>query len=158
MTQRTKIELEINKPTEMTLLYDEPITGRNQYGEYFMYAVSVGHDEFTYFATSEVHEQLSKLSKGGKAVITKLSAQRGTKFVTTYDVKVMGKETNHSISHDDENETSIADSTVAHDRFFDVMLNSYRDALEISGELNGLVDVHRAAITLYLSRCRQNNF
>jgi len=34
MTRRTKLELEINKPTSIELLFDEPITGESQYGPY----------------------------------------------------------------------------------------------------------------------------
>ena len=54
MTQRTKLELPINQATELTLLYDEPISGKSQYGDYFMYAVAVGDEEYNYFASAEV--------------------------------------------------------------------------------------------------------
>jgi len=40
MTQRTKLELPINRPVEIELLYDEPVTGKSQYGQYYMYAVN----------------------------------------------------------------------------------------------------------------------
>ena len=159
MTQRTKLELAINLPTELTLLYSEPITGRSQYGDYYMYAVAVGEDEYSFFAPAEVHAELSKLGKGNKAVVTKLAAQRGSKLVTTYDVKVVGKEVKQQVAQTEmQNQEDVYAPASPHDSFFDVMLNSYRDALEISRELNGLVDVHRCSITLYLSRCRHNNY
>jgi len=158
MTQRTKLELDVNKPTEVTLLFDEPISGKSQYGEYHMYAVAIGNDEYSYFAPAEVHEQLSKLSKGEKAVITKLAAQRGNKIITNYEVKI----TSDNNSAANENITSHASEdsknslTYNEDGLYEIMLLSYRQALQITSELGGLADPSRIAITLFIARSRQN--
>ena len=154
---RQKLELQINQPTEITLLYDEPITGTSQYGQYALYAVAVNEDEYSLFAPVEIHAELSKLHKGQKAVVTKLAAQRGSKLVTTYEVKIHGAEVKVPVVATSQSE-SMEEPQQQHDHHFDIMLSSYRDALDISRELNGLVDVHRCAITLYLSRNRQSNY
>lgn len=157
MPTRQKLELQINLPTEITLLYSDPIVGKSQYGDYSMYVVAVGEEEFAFFAPVELHDQLKDLKKGSKAIITKLAAQRGNKVVTSYEVKVIGKEVKHHITQ--TTEANIEEEGVpAHDHYYDLLLASYKDSVEISKELNGLVDVHRAAITLYLSRCKQSNY
>lgn len=154
MTQRNKLELAVNQPTEIELLYDEPVTGKSQYGNYFMYAVNSNGQEYTFFAPEEVHSQLKELSKGDKAVITKLASQRGTKLVTSYDVQpTTEKEGASDVESTDRDQSDNVECT--QDRLFHIMKNSYLDALELSKELNGLVDVHRCAITLYLSRAKQ---
>jgi len=156
MTQRTKLELDVNKPTEITLLFDEAISGKSQYGEYHMYAVAVGDDEYSYFASAEVHEQLSKLAKGDKAIITKLAAKRGSRIITSYEVKT-DFDNNSAV---DENINSLAqDNTKANfsfndDGLYEIMLLSYRQALQITSELGGLADPNRIAITLYISRTK----
>ncbi len=159
MSPRTKLELAINQPTELTLLYSEPITGRSQYGDYFMYAVAVGEDEYSFFAPAEVHAELSKLSKGDRALVTKLAAQRGKKLVTTYEIKAVGKEAKQpvieALGQSNEEEYAAAPT---HDSFFDIMLNSYRDGLEISRELNGMADPEKIAVTLFIARSKQSHF
>lgn len=155
MTQRTKLELPINQPMEITLLYDEPISGKSQYGDYFMYAVAVGDEEYSYFAPAEVHAELNKLSKGDKAVITKIAAQRGNKLVTTYEVKPINAKVEVPIL---QSGTEQPEEPEQHDHFFDIMMDSYRDALEISKELNGMADSEKIAITLFIARSKQNNF
>ena len=57
--ERQKLELEINSPTKIKLLFDEPIVGESQYGKYYLYAVSNGSDkEYSLFAADTVHEVL----------------------------------------------------------------------------------------------------
>lgn len=142
MTQRTKLELPINKPVEIELLYDEPITGKSQYGDYYMYAVKCNGEEYTFFAPEEVHEKLKNLSKGDKAVITKLAAQRGSKLAVTYEVI---KEENQEVEEERKS-----------DSLYELLLKSYRDALEIQKELNGMIDIEKAAITLFIARSKIN--
>ena len=49
--ERKKLELEVNKPVSLTLLFDSPIEGESQYGKYYMYGVQNGKEEFNLFAT-----------------------------------------------------------------------------------------------------------
>lgn len=150
MTQRSKLELELNKPTEIELLYDECISSNGQNGNYYLYAVKSQGKEWVYFPTDQVHDQIKTLRRGNKVIITKLSSQRGNKTVTTYDVQIKeGVPISSSDPSDNLNE-----STKCMDHYYEVILQSYRDALKIQSELNGLVDVNKIAVTLFIARSR----
>jgi hypothetical protein len=153
--QRNKLELKTNKPVEIELLYDEPVTGKSQYGNYFMYAVRSEGMEYSLFAPEEVHNELKSLNKGDKAIITKLAAQRGAKIVTAYNVKVADtvQAASQSIPENVQRE-----DTTEHDHYFNVILQSYRDGLEISRELNGMADVEKIAVTLFIARSKNNGY
>jgi hypothetical protein len=155
MTQRTKLDLPINQPMEITLLYDEPVSGQSKYGSYHLFAVAVNEDEFSFFPTDEVYEQIKHLRKGERFTITKLAAQRGNKLVTTYEVKPINAKVEIPVAQS-ANEQS--EEPEQHDHFFDIMMSSYRDALEISKELNGMADSEKIAITLFIARSKQNSF
>jgi len=149
MTQRNKLELPINKPIEIELLYDEPVTGKSQYGQYFMYAVNSEGTEYTFFAPDEVHAELKLLRKGDKAVITKLASQRGNKLVSAYEVEQCSK----------PNEPVKEEETLSsEDGLYDIMLESYRDAIKITSELGALIDPSRIAITLFIARSKVNSY
>ena len=151
MTQRPKLELQINKPAELEVLFDEPVVGESQYGSYNLYAVNVNDNEYSFFAPDEVHDKLKELSKGDKAIVTKLAAQRGNKVVTAYDVKlssVKPKEVKEENNNPPQPHT---------DNLFNIMLDSYRDAIRIQEELGSLVDVSRIAITLFIARSKTNS-
>jgi hypothetical protein len=159
MTRRTKLELEINKPVTLELLFDEPITGESQYGSYSMYAVSVNGSEYSFFAPDEVHSELIKLGKCDKATITKFAAQKGSKVVTKYDVQLPNKVKAKSVV---SSIAEVIDEVIpkedipdeAHDKYYDVMKKSYADALSINSELNGMADPARIAITLFIARSK----
>src|ERR1035437_5078422 len=91
MTTREKLELQINTPTTIELLFETPITGKSTYGHYAMYGIILDGREYSYFPPEDVHEKLKELHKGDKVIITKLAAQRGNKLVTAYDVQVVNK-------------------------------------------------------------------
>ncbi|MBZ0184481.1 MAG: hypothetical protein K8F60_18625 [Melioribacteraceae bacterium] len=147
MVTRTKLELEINQPIEVELLYDEPVTGKNQYGDYYLYAVKSNGSEFSYFPPESVHEQLKQLRRGDKVVITKLAAQRGKQLITTYSVDTAA----NPIKTESKTE-SVTDKP---DKYYEIMLSSYKDALRINGELNGLADASKIAVTLFIARSRE---
>lgn len=155
MTQRTKLELPLNQPVDIELLYDEPVSGNSSYGNYNLYAVSVKGIEYSFFPTAEVHEQIKSLKKGSRATITKLASQRGNKLVTTFDVKLADAKVPVPVS---QTTTDSLQETESHDHLFEIMLNCYRDALEISKELNGMADSEKIAITLFIARSKQNNY
>ena len=127
------------------MLFDKPTTGTSQFGEYFLYAVKNGDGstEYSYFAPPEVHEKLKELKKGSKAVITKTAVQKGSKILTNYEVEVV------------EAKVSVVDTALGgKDSYFEAMLSSYEDAMKIQEKLNGMVDVNRIAITLFIARSK----
>ena len=169
MTQRNKLEIQINKPTTIELLYDEPIIGASRYGQYFMYAVSVDGEEFSYFAPEEVHDKLKDFGKGDRAIITKLAAQRGSKLVTVYEVRPETKrvpQQSNAVSEVEPNDVEVTDDTTIEkeesqdispaDNFYEVMLQCYNDAQRIQHELNGFGDAEKIAVTLFIARTKNN--
>ena len=159
MVTRQKLELQINKPVTVELLYDEPIVGENQYGEYFLYAVRVGESEFSFFPPREVHEKLSELRRGDKAVITKLAVQRGRRVVSAYEVaplnKAKAQQPKAEAEPQPDPEQKIEPSN---DGLYQIMLQSYKDAIAIANELNSLGDPTRIAITLFIARSKNNQY
>jgi hypothetical protein len=123
------------------LLYDEPVVGNSRYGEYYLYVVKNGTgEEYSFFAPDEVHEQIKQLKKGAKFTIVKLAEQRGTKIITKYDVTI---------------DAALSDSgNNSKDSYFEAMFASYDDAMKIQEKLNGMVDVNRIAITLFIARSK----
>jgi len=141
--KKPKLELELNKPVKIELLQDQCLIGTSRYGEYYLYNVrNGGNEELSYFADKEVHEQLKDLKRGDKVEISKRAEQRGTKIITSYDVNVL------------KNETPAVSTNK--DNYFQTMLSSYQDAQKIQEELNGMVDVNRIAITLFIARSKNS--
>ena len=86
--ERKKLEIQINSPVNLQLLFDEPLVGESKFGEYYMYAVKNGEEEYSFFAPLSVHEQLKgKSKKGTEFQITKTATQKGKKLVTDYKNK-----------------------------------------------------------------------
>ena len=149
MSERKKLEIsEINKPMVLELLFDSPVTGQSKFGDYFLYAVRNGDGttEYSYFAPPEVHEQLKGLKKGSKVIITKLAEQKNSKIVIRYDIKVK------------ETEIPLIDKTSpvtnGNDNFYELMLQSCKDAVRIQNELGGLMDAKSLAVTLFIARSK----
>ncbi len=157
MVTRQKLELEINKPVQVQLLYDECVSGQNQFGPYFLYAIKSNNQEYSYFANETVHEQLKNLKAGDVATITKLAAQRGNKLITKYVVENNSvasqeiKPTPEEMGQSDDIE-EIQNQT---DNLYSIMLNCYKDAFQIQKYLNGMVDIEKIAITLFIARSRK---
>ena len=151
MAERKKLELELNKPITLELLFDGPMIGQSKYGDYFLYAVRNGtSEEYSFFAPEEVHEEMSKLRKGDKVSVTKLAEQNGKKIVTKYDVKVLS-------NGKSADEKSNSNQTVPNkDNYYEIMLNSCRDAIKIQNELGGMFDAKSLAVTLFIARTKIN--
>ena len=146
--ERKKLELDLNKPVKIELLQDQCLIGTSRYGEYYLYNVrNGGNEELSYFAEKDVHEKLKDLRKGDKAEICKRAEQKGTKIVTSFDVKVLQ---NNVESPEKPNNKNLDDN------YYELMLNSCRDAVRIQNELGGLMDAKSLAVTLFIARSKIN--
>jgi hypothetical protein len=146
--ERKKLELELNKPVKIELLQDQCLIGTSRYGEYYLYNVrNGGNEELSYFADKEVHEKLKDLRKGDKIEICKRAEQKGSKIVTTFDVKVLP----NNVESPEKANNKILD-----DNYYDLMLTSCRDAVRIQNELGGLMDAKSLAVTLFIARSKIN--
>lgn len=142
--ERKKLELTLNKPSEIELLYDEPVVGQSKYGDYYLYAVRNGDGttEYSFFAPDEVHERIKDLKKGAKVVITKLAEQKGSKIITKFDVNVIAQA-----------QPSPATQSMT-DNYYDTMLQCCKDAIRIQNELGGMMDAKSIAVTLFIARSK----
>ena len=147
--KKPKLELELNKPVKIELMSDQCLIGTSRYGEYYLYNVRNGSaEELSYFADKEVHEKLKELRKGDKVEICKRAEQKGTKIVTSYDVKVEKKNIVSPVNELNKN---------TNDSFYDLMLSSCKDAVRIQNELGGLMDAKSLAVTLFIARSKINS-
>lgn len=176
MTQRQKLEIQLNQPTKIELLYDEPVEGTSNYGPYYLYAVKCGNSEYSYFAPEQVHQELKNHRKGDIVTITKLAAQHGTKIVTRYVVEKAikqpvysslvntiagnGNNTNPAkpLSEDENTTTAetIDEDGDLEDFYYNTMLRSYRQAIALQAQIGSFIDVEKAAVTLFIAQSKSN--
>jgi hypothetical protein len=147
--ERPKMELEVNKPTRIKLLFNDCVEGSSKYGKYYLYAIQNGDgaSEYSLFAADELHKQLKQFKKDDELLVTKLAASRGNKIVVTWDVQKMEKpmEDNPPTSNEDV--------------FYTAMEKSFDEALRIQNRFNGMANVNQIAITLFIQRTKgMHNF
>ena len=152
--ERKKLELELNKPTNIEMLFDKCHEGESQYGKYYLYAVRVLGEECSFFAPEEVHLKLSELARGDSAVITKVATQKGSKVVTAYDVELAPKQ--HQTSP--ETQSNKTETPNSQNSYLQAMIASFEDALVIQEKFNGMANVSQIATTLCISRLKSGGF
>ena len=148
--ERKKLELQINSPVNLQLLFDEPLVGESKFGEYYMYAVKNGNDdsEYSFFAPLSVHEQLRDKPKGTKFQLTKTATQKGKKLVQDYEVKFLDNgiiKEKYPDQKSDEN------------GYYEAMLQSYAEATKIQSQFSA-VNLNQCAVTLFIARTKTNGF
>ncbi|MCE1187621.1 MAG: hypothetical protein LWX56_00650 [Ignavibacteria bacterium] len=143
----------MNQPCSIELLFDKCQVGQSSYGEYYLYAVrnGDGQTEYSFFAPTEVHDKLKDLKKGDRAKLLKRAEQRGSKIITVYEVEVEKAERPMAPV---PNSVSVGQA----DNFYDLMLQSCKDAVKIQNELGGLMDAKSVAVTLFIARSRCNGY
>ena len=140
--------MEINQPTHIKLLFDEPIVGESKFGSYFLYACKNGDGkEYSFFAPDAVHEVLKDQKKGTEAIITKIAAQRGKKLVTTYDVQIVSTQEIGSNPPPPCAEES--------NPYLENMLRSFADAQVVQKKFNG-ANTNQLAVTMFIQRTKSN--
>ncbi len=145
--ERKKLELQINSPTKLQLLFDEPLVGESRFGEYYMYAVKNGEQEYSFFAPLSVHEQLKDKPKGTKFILNRTATQKGKKLIQNYEIKFLdnGKEAQRSESIPEDN------------GYYEAMLKSYDEATRIQNKFSA-VNLNQCAVTLFIARTKTNGF
>jgi len=145
--ERKKLELQINAPVNLQLLFDEPLVGESKFGEYFMYAVKNGEQEYSFFAPLTVHKQLKNKPKGTKFQLTKTAKQNGKKLVSDYEIKFLdiGKEEKNAEPKSEEN------------GYFEAMLQSYAMASKIQQKYSA-VNLNQFAISIFIAKTKVNGF
>jgi len=144
--ERKKLELEVNKPVSLALLFDSPIAGESQYGKYFMYGVENGSEEFNFFAPLKVHEALKDKTRGTRFQLTKTAQQKGKKLVTDFEIKFLNN-----------GEQSTPKTVQTDSELFNAMLQSYDEATKIQSKYSA-VNLNQCAVTLFIARTKTNGF
>lgn len=149
-TQRTKLELEIGEPRVLQLMFDRPLTGENRYGPYFLYAFvdPATGEEFSFFAPDQdSHDKLSMFKAGDSVRLLKSARQNGRRVITELSITPANGTA----------KTQTQESTPSKpDSLFEVLEQCYSDAIKMQERFNGMVDVNRIAITLFIARSRTN--
>ncbi|MBK9096701.1 MAG: hypothetical protein IPM14_01010 [bacterium] len=146
--KKPKLELELNRSVRIELLQDQPLIGTSRYGEYYLYSVRNGNgEEYSFFPDKEVHEKLKDLKRGDKVEICKRAEQKGSKIVTSFDVKVLQNNADSPVTQNNK---------IPDDNYYELMLSSCRDAVRIQNELGGLMDAKSLAVTLFIARSKIN--
>lgn len=146
--ERKKLELQINSPTNLQLLFDEPLVGESKFGEYYMYAVKNGEQEYSFFAPLSVHEQLKEKQKGSRFQITKSATQKGKKLVTDFEIKFL----DNGIKKEKEAEPKSEENG-----YYEAMLKSYEDAAKIQQKYSA-VNLNQCAVSIFIARINKNGF
>ena len=146
--ERKKLDLQINSPINLQLLFDEPIIGESKFGEYYMYGVKNGQDEYSFFAPLSVHEQLKDKPKGSRFQITKTAKQNGKKLITDFDIKFL----DDGIKKEKEVESKSEENG-----YYEAMLKSYEDASKIQQKYSA-VNLNQCAVSIFISRVNKNGF
>ena len=136
--------------SERVKLLKSPILGSSQYGEYFLYPVEVNGEERSFFATPEIHSQISemKLGPGDTIILRKLAQQNGKRVNSKLTLEVVAKEP--------EREKSSAPQQ-REDNLKDILLQCVLDAAEVvkqSGMQFDLDATEKLSVALLIARTR----
>ncbi len=147
--ERAKLYLQINSPTNLQLLYDNPLIGSNKYGEFYCYSVKDEKDkEYSFFVSDKVHQILKDKTRGTKFQITKIAKQNGKKLITDFEVEFP----NNGIKEEKNPQQKTAGNG-----YFDLMLQSYEEATKIQSKYSA-VNLNQCAVTLFIAKSRLNGF
>lgn len=146
--KKQKLELLVNQAPVTLELLSEPVVGESSYGEYCLLNVKKpSGEEFSLFAPTELLDQMKALHKGNKIEVAKLAEKNGNKLVTKYDLKVISN---------GNGSNGKTEPTSGNDNYYQLMLQSCRDAVRIQNELGGLMDAKSVAVTLFIARSKLN--
>ncbi len=79
--------------------------------------------------------------------MTKVAEQKGSKIITKYEV-----------NYEQQKLPSEKPLEPQGDNYYELMLNSCRDAIKIQQELGGLMDAKSLAVTLFIARSKTYAF
>jgi hypothetical protein len=138
---RPKLVLEPGEEALVTLIRDNPVVGRSDFGPYFCYSVlTADNTEMSLFATEAIHSviQEKKLRKGSKFILRKPIQTNGKK--AAMEIALVAKE-----------------QAVPQDDLKTLLLQSIRDAADIVKEAGvqfSNEELQRLSVTLFLQRVR----
>ena len=82
--ENNQLKINYNEDNKLLLMYDNPKTGNNHYGEWFMYGVKKDGHNMSLFATPTLHKILKNFRAGDEINVRKEETDGGK---TKWDVK-----------------------------------------------------------------------
>lgn len=150
MVNKPKLDLLLDKPIKLSLLKDKPYVGNNNYGEFYLYSVKDNDGiEYSYFATSDVHEliQLHKLKTGSSFILKKVASMNGKKMVPKIEFSIIGE----------PEPMPQAATSQGSDNLKELLLQCVRDAADVVKEAGiqfSNDEIQKLATTLFIQRSR----
>ena len=150
---KPKVELALNSEAKLTLTKDKCYEGTNAYGAYYLYSVDEEGEGKSFFATSEVHQQIleSGIRTGDQFLIRKKAVQNGRKVMAKVEFEVLSKQVSPPSNGKGDSHP---------DDFKALMKACVSEAVEITKEVNTIPwqneDVRSIALTMFIQRARLN--
>ncbi|MFA6455282.1 MAG: hypothetical protein WCW40_00565 [Bacteroidota bacterium] len=147
---KPKLDLTLDKPVKLLLLKDKPYINSNNYGEFYLYSVKDEDGvEFSYFATSDVHEliQQHKLKSGSSFVLKKIASMNGKKMVPKVEFSIIGE----------SEPQAVIPSVPGSDNLKEILLQCLVDAADVvksAGIQFSNDELQKLATTLFIQRAR----
>ncbi len=130
----------------MRLLKNKPYEGKSEYfGPYLLYSVEEGGEEKAFFADPEVHKKIQSLEvkAGDEVILRKIAVPDGKKGKSQIIVEAVATQPR-------------INDTVCGDRFREIMEQSLREAIAITGTMKGVPfqneDIQKIASCLFIAR------
>lgn len=134
-------------------LLKSPLVGSSQYGDYYLYPVEVNGEERSFFATPEIHNQISelKLGPGDTVILRKLAQQNGKKVNAKWMLEVVQK------ASVEPRPTNVQPESTVSDNLKELLLQCINDAAEViksAGIQFSNDELQKLATTLFIQRSR----
>ena len=148
MENKPKLEIQLNEVATVKLLQDKCYTGKNTYGEFYLYNVLHDNVEKSFFAPAEIHKLIvqNHLRAGSEFILRKVSAQNG---------KRNGSELSFELVQED----TIPKEP---DSFRMLMQKSLEDAVEITKSVKAIPfqtdDVQKIGTAIFIARTKSNGY
>ena len=144
-----KLELRPNESIQVKLLRDKCYEGKNTYGPFYLYSVSHDGVEKSFFAPSEIHQQIQQLGlkSGAEFILRSEATQNSKKGNGELVLVLLGQDQPpvHSNGHADN--------------FKAIMQQSLQDAIDITKSVNTIPfqneDIRAISSCLFIARTKQ---
>lgn len=149
---RPKVEISLNQEARLKLLRDKAFTGQNSYGNYYLYSVTEGGMEKSFFATEDVHKRILEegLRSGDEFLVRKKAVQNGRKVLAKVEFEVVSR------APVSVPEKGNGNGKVAVDNLKEVLLQCVKDADYVIKNAEGQIsdEIQKLATTLFIARSR----
>lgn len=146
---KPKLELQVNIPTKIKLLQDQPATGTSQYGKWYLYNVEFEGNENSFFSPEQVQKFIedNQLKKGDEIEITKTLTKNGKSNIVDFKINLISKQNGQVTKPNGNGKTDD----------IKIMRDCLISAIELQKELGSVVDVNKIAMSLYIARTKNGN-